>query len=44
MRCDEIFVQGSGNIGERVLNDFLYASLLTSVADQGLIVDHTDNM
>ena len=29
MRCDEITSQGSGKIGDRVLNDFLHASVLT---------------
>ena len=41
MRCDEILGQVSGNIRERVPDDFLHASILTWVTDYGLTNDHT---
>ena len=41
-RNDNNFGQGSENIGG-VLDDFLHASILTLVTNQGLIVDHTLN-
>ena len=40
MRCDEILGKGSENIREGVPDDFLLASILTCVIDNGLIVDH----